>query len=110
MRPDQAARLEDLSERLAEQTLLDADPANWTAAGKIGQDMTVEERGSAVWDRKLAVQTVSLLMRVETLRQAKPASLISALVEDNPESEIRRAEKEAARLVAQTMDRYARAE
>lgn len=110
MRPDQASRLEALSERLAEQALLDADPANWTAAGKIGQDMTVEERGSAVWDRKLAVQTVSLLMRVEVLRQSKPAPPSGISADDDPEAEIRRAEKEAARLVAQAMDRHARTE
>lgn len=108
MRPDQAERLNDLSDRLAEQTLIDADPANWTAAGKIGQDMTPEERGAAVWDRKLAVQTVSLLMRIETLRQAAPVLPPGAA--DDPESDIRRAEKEAARLVEQHLTRYAPAE
>jgi hypothetical protein len=67
MREDQVKRLEDVSERLAEVALRDADPDNWTASDVPLVDMTRDQRGDANWCRKTAVQTVALLNQVQRL-------------------------------------------
>lgn len=61
MRPDQLAQLNDLAEKLADVFLAEADPDNWTAAGKLPMDMTQQERGDRHWDRKGAVGTGAVL-------------------------------------------------
>ena len=100
MRPDQIARLTDLQNRLVETVINDADPANWTATGKTLADMTPPERGDANWCRKTAVQSVSLLIRVNQLLEPKVvAGAPSADPEDDPEAQIKRAEKAAADLL-----------
>lgn len=98
MRPDQRERLAAVSERLAEVVIRDCDPDNWTAGGKTIGQMTRDERGDAAWCRKTAVQSVALLVRVETLLapagDGKPGEL-----EPDPEDQIARAEKGAAELL-----------
>lgn len=97
MREDQRQRLADISEALAEVAIRDADPANWTAADKPLCDMTKEERGDAAWCRKTAVQSVALLGRLQQILRdtggKKPGD------DDDPESDIKRAEKEANKLL-----------
>lgn len=97
MRDDQRQRLADISEALAEVAIRDADPANWTAANKPLCDMTKEERGDAAWCRKTAVQSVALLGRLQQILRdtggGKPGD------DDDPASDIKRAEKEARKLL-----------
>jgi hypothetical protein len=61
MRPDQLQQLQDLSERLADVFLSEADPDNWSGAGKLPADMTKDERGDRHWDRKGAMGTGGVL-------------------------------------------------
>ncbi len=96
MRPDQLQRLADVSERLAETVIVDADPDNWTATGMLLADMTQEQRGDAAWCRKTAVQSVALLIRVEQLLD--PIKLQSPNQPD-PEAEIKRAERAASEML-----------
>lgn len=97
MRPDQKIRLADVAEKLAEVVIQDADPATWAASGVLLCDMTREQRGDAAWCRKTAIQSVALLVRVEQLNASAegpkdPEDL-------DTESEIKRAERAAAKLL-----------
>lgn len=100
MREDQRKRLAEISDRLVEQVIDDADPLNWAGAGQRLNAMDQETRGNAMWCRKVAVQTVALMMKVEQLA-ADPSG---ALGKNNPDDEdvergIARAEKAAAELL-----------
>lgn len=64
MTPDQLKRLNDLSEKLAEVAIVDADPENWVGFGELPKDLTAADRGNAVWCRKVALATISVLSRV----------------------------------------------
>ncbi|BCD89693.1 hypothetical protein PSm6_61000 [Pseudomonas solani] len=100
MREDQRARLSGLRDELMETALLDADPKLWTAAGKAPSDMTQEERGDAYWCRKLAVSTVSLLTKVQSMLEThgKPTAG-NGKDEGDLDKEIRQAEKEAQAML-----------
>jgi hypothetical protein len=67
MRNDQYLKLKALSEKIADVALFDADPDNWVGAGKAAKKLTKEQRGNAYWCRKVALGTISVLMRVEAL-------------------------------------------
>lgn len=97
MRDDQRQRLADISEALAEVAIRDADPANWTAADKPLCDMTKEERGDAAWCRKTAVQSVALLGRLQQILRDTGGGKSGD--DDDPASDIKRAEKEARKLL-----------
>lgn len=102
MRPDQRERLADLSERLAEQAINDADPDNWTGSGKLPQDLTQEERGDAVWCRKLALSTLAVLSSVARLQVEAPAKPPGGPQPEDAaavDAEIAAAEREARRLL-----------
>ncbi|MCS4235037.1 hypothetical protein [Stenotrophomonas sp. BIGb0135] len=97
MRPDQKKRLAEVSEKLAEVAINDADPANWTGDGKLLSQMTKEERGDAAWCRKTAVQSVALLGRLQQLLRDDTAG--KGGNDPDPEDDIRRAEQEAAKML-----------
>lgn len=97
MRDDQRQRLADIYEALAEVAIRDADPANWTAADKPLCDMTKEERGDAAWCRKTAVQSVALLGRLQQILRDTGGGKSGD--DDDPASDIKRAEKEARKLL-----------
>lgn len=61
MRQDQIQRLKDLSERLADHFLLEADPVEWPGAGKAPTELTQQERGDAYWSKKNAMATGGVL-------------------------------------------------
>lgn len=61
MRPDQLERLRDLSERLADSFILEADPVEWPGNGKPPADLTQQERGDAYWCKKNAMATGGVL-------------------------------------------------
>lgn len=100
MRPDQLTRLAELRDDLVDTAMTDADPKLWTAAGIAPADMTSEQRGDAYWCRKLAVSTVSLLMKVQNLVEThgKP-SAGNPKDEGDLDRDIRQAEREAATLL-----------
>ena len=61
MRPDQVERLKDLTEKLADRFLMDADPSEWPGDGKSQADLTQQERGDAYWSKKNAMATGGVL-------------------------------------------------
>lgn len=100
MTPNQTERLQDLKDRLVETVLSDADPQNWTANGVALSAMSQDERGDALWCRKTAVQSVSLLIRVQQLLEPKVTGAAPAADEPDPEADIKRAERAAADMLA----------
>lgn len=97
MTPDQIARLTDLQGRLVETVINDADPDNWTASGKLLSEMSAADRGDANWCRKTAVQSVSLLIRVQQLLEPKAGG--KAPDDPDPEADIKRAERAASDML-----------
>jgi hypothetical protein len=97
MTPDQIARLQDLQGRLVETVINDADPQNWTASGLLLADMDSQQRGDANWCRKTAVQSVSLLIRVQQLLEPKTPEKPGD--DADPEADIKRAERAASDML-----------
>ena len=115
MRPDQIARLQDLSEQLADVFITEADPTNWSGDGKLPCDMSRDERGSRHWDRKGAMGTGGVLKYTLDLVAAATKNAI-----DDPNAQTERdadldakisdAEKRAAAAVARVMNKAKSAE
>lgn len=98
MTPDQISRLNDLQGRLVETVINDADPLNWSASGLLLSEMDTQQRGDAKWCRSVAVQSVSLLIRVQQLLEPKAGS--GGGDDHDPEADIKRAERAAADMLA----------
>lgn len=64
MKPEQLDKLERLQDKLLTVAVDDCDPENWTGYGQKPRDMDRETRGNAIYDRKLAGQTLACLVRV----------------------------------------------
>lgn len=115
MRPDQIARLQDLSEQLADVFITEADPTTWTGDGKLQCDMTSQERGDRHWCRKGAMGTGGVLKYTLDLVAAATKNTI-----DDPNAQTERdadldakisdAEKRAAAAVARVMTKAKSAE
>lgn len=101
MRNDQRIRLAEVAERLADVVIRDVDPESWAAADLTLAEMDRVQRGDAAWCRKTAVQSVALLVRVESLLGADPASTPPDDID--PEKEIARAEKAATKALERVM-------
>jgi len=113
MRIDQFLKLQALSEKLADVAIVDADPATWAGAGLTAGTMTQQQRGDAYWSRKMALSTISVLMRVQGLIHSTqqlgdtppPGAPTAEPVDEAPnlDTEIAQAEKDAARVLAKVM-------
>lgn len=105
MRQDQIERLRELSEKLADVVLEEADPETWPGAGQPLADITQEERGNRYWCKKNAAATFSLLERTHSLltdcldphRQRDPAQ------EADIDRQIKAREKDAEKTLARVM-------
>lgn len=106
MRDDQIQRLKELSEKLADVVLEEADPELWPGAGVPIADMTHEERGSRYWSKKNAAasfslleRTTSLLTDAQDLRNNRPEDDVDM------EKQIAAREKEATKLLNKVMSK-----
>ena len=105
MREDQIARLTDLSEKLADVVLEEADPDEWPGAGMPLAAISQQERGDRYWCKKNAAATFALLERTQSLLtdaseldpHGKPH------VRPELEAEIAHAERRAAKAVDQAL-------
>lgn len=102
MRPDQLQRLQELSEKLADVVLEEADPDTWPGAGMPLADMTKEDRGNRYWSKKNAAATFSLLDRTISIVASAPGKR-SPEDDDDMEKQIAAKEKEAAKLLDKVM-------
>lgn len=101
MRDDQRQRLAELSEKLTEVVLEEADPAAWPGQGKTVADMSPDERGDRYWCKKNATASISLLLRVQQVIENTPEALGRGQPLRDPEidNEVKRAERQAAELL-----------
>jgi hypothetical protein len=100
MREDQLRRLDDLSKKVAEVFIEEADPDNWNGAGAPLAEMDVKLRGNRYWDKKNALTTGTLLQRMlELMSKANKALGAAAPASDEEEEEIEKYENQAKRLI-----------
>lgn len=110
MREDQYHKLQALEEKITDQFLFEADPANWTGEGVLPKDMTQQIRGDRYWCKKNAVATISLAIRIGSLiGRIQMAGGTTPPAEGEGEegdsaglldAEVNAAEKEAKKLLA----------
>ena len=105
MRPDQIAQLQELSEKLADSFIFEADPAQWPGKGTAPADMTTQERGNAYWCKRNAMATGGVLRYALDLleQQGGQGPLDSAERDADMDRKIKDAEQRAARAVARVI-------
>ena len=104
MRPEQLQRLQELSEKLADVVLEEADPAEWPGAGVPLADMTTADRGNRYWCKKNAAATFSLLERTASLlTDVKTVGNDRNKDDDDLEKQINAKEREASKLLEKVM-------
>jgi hypothetical protein len=103
MRPDQRKRLEELTEKLADVVLLEADPDEWPGATKGPADLSQQERGDRYWAKKNAAATLALLER--TQRTLSDAAAGGAHRGDAPGEDLDRDIKDAERRAQSLLDK-----
>lgn len=102
MRPDQLQRLQELSERLADVFLVEADPDNWSGGDTLPKDMSKQQRGDRHWDRKGAIGTGAVLSH--TLNVIK-AHTTSGEGDQKPDDDLEQTIKDAEKKAAKAMER-----
>lgn len=114
MRQDQYEKLQELTEKLTDVFLAEADPDKWSGTGIEPSKMDKTTRGDRYYDKKNAAATLTVLIRTTSLigviqrRTADGAPPLSGSgegqdIDDNEgslDAEIAAAEKEASKLMA----------
>lgn len=103
MRPDQHEKLQDLSARLTDVFIGEAEPADWPGDGVIPREMDQQTRGDRYWCKKNAVATLAIVIRMQNLINFHAPKLNADEKAEGEETmldaEIKAAEKEANRLL-----------
>lgn len=108
MRDDQRQRLAELSEKLCEVVLEEADPDFWPGKGQPLDQMNSSTRGDRYWCKKNATASISLLLKVEQLSQnTKEAGGRDPRTEDETDDAITAAERRAKQLLQELQGRVA---
>lgn len=107
MRPDQIQRLRDLSEKLADSFLLEADPSEWPGDGKSPADLKQQERGDRYWCKKNAMATGGVLRYTLDLvnQQGAGTPADAAQVDADMDKKIQEAERRASAAVNRALDK-----
>lgn len=106
MRQDQYEKLQELTEKLTDAFISEADPAVWPGHGVAIAAMDQQTRGDRYWCKKNAAATLSVLMRVQNLIGVFERGIPPALGagDDGGQSELDKdidsAEREAQRILA----------
>lgn len=107
MRQDQYLRLQELSEKLTDVFLREADPDKWPGAGIELAKMDQQTRGDLYWCKKVAAATITLIMKTASLQgriqmggAEGGAPDAEETADDGLDAEINRAEKEAQKMLA----------
>lgn len=104
MRPDQLQRLQELSEKLADVVLEEADPAEWPGANTPLASLSQQERGDRYWSKKNAAATFALLERTTSLlTDAKDLRNNRPEDDADMEKQIAAKEREASKLLDKVM-------
>lgn len=109
MRQDQFERLTEYAEKLIDVLVQEMNPESWPGHGIDPNKMDAQTRGDRFWAKKNPIATVTLAMKLNSLidlsRRQTAGEGGAAAVEDHPDAddgldgEIKRTEKEAARLL-----------
>lgn len=104
MRPDQIERLKDLTEKLADRFLMEADPTEWPGGAVSPVDMSRDERGDSYWCKKNAMATGGVLRY--TLDIVKTHDTGAGTLPDgaDPDADLDKKIKEAERRAAQAVN------
>jgi hypothetical protein len=110
MRPDQIKRLEELTEKLADVFIVEADPENWSGGGALPNQMTQQERGDRHWDRKGAMGTGGVLKyALDLVNHAQTGAIGADGKEQERDADLDRkisdAEKRAAAAVKRVLNK-----
>lgn len=116
MRQDQYEKLQELTEKLTDVFLNEADPDKWPGANLESGTMDQQTRGDRYWCKKNAAATLTVIMKTANLvgviqQRSAAGEQGGASVEGEKEeeesldAEIARAEKEAAKLLDQVQKR-----
>lgn len=107
MRPDQIQRLQELSEKLADRFLLEADPDEWPGDCVAPSDMTSQQRGDAYWCKKNAMATGGVLRYTLDLaaKHTQPGGASDPESESDIDRSIKEAERRAAEAVARVVNK-----
>ena len=105
MRQDQIARLQKLSEKLADVVLEEADPDTWPGAGVPLADVSQAQRGDRYWCKKNAAATFALLERAHSLLTDAKDIAPNGKPFERPDldQDIADAEKRAAKAVSKAV-------
>ena len=104
MRQDQLQRLQELSEKLADVVLEEADPAEWPGANTPLAALCQQERGDRYWCKKNAAATFALLERTTSLlTDAKDLRNNRPEDDADMEKQIAAKEREASKLLDKVM-------
>lgn len=112
MRQDQYEKLQQLTEKLTDAFIGEADPEKWPGNGLEPGQMDQQTRGDRYWCKKNAAATLTVLMRTTNLigviqqRSTGGGEDPAGVPDEKPEedgldAEIKAAEKEAAKLLNQ---------
>lgn len=108
MRPDQLQRLNDLSEKLADVFLEEADPQTWNGAGQAVADMSTEDRGNRYWCKKNAMATGGVLRyTLDLIQHHKDRAPGDPEQDADMDARIRDAERRTKKVVEDAMKRAA---
>lgn len=110
MRADQLKRLEDLSEKLADAFLLEADPAEWPGSETPLGELTQQQRGDRYWCKKNAMATGAVLRFTMDVmaKQPPPGEKPPGEGDDDLDKQVRDAERRAKKAVDDAVARAKR--
>lgn len=66
-RMNQLEKLKQLSEKMIDIVITEADPDTWPGANKSLDEMSEDERGDRYWSKKNANQVITTAVKLETL-------------------------------------------
>ena len=103
MREDQYQKLQDMSEKLTDVFLVEADPDNWPGSGWEPTELTKDQRGDRYWSKKNAAATLTLAMKVANLNyiikeRGRGAGMVNP-EDETLDAEIASAEREATKIL-----------
>lgn len=105
MREDQVKRLQELSEKLADVFIYEADPAEWPGNGQSLADMSQQDRGNAYWAKKNAMATGGVLRYTLDLIDKHAGSEPDDAEKDaDMEKRIKEAERRAAAATQKALE------
>lgn len=104
MREDQARKLNELTERLADVVIVEADPEAWPGAESDPAAWSNEERGNRYWMKKNAAASLTLLTKLVQLGVDWRTRGPREPDDDDIDETIRNAEKQAAKMLEKTMN------